>query len=108
MLVCQIAENREIDIVISKALGVLGHPEFFEPVRNLLHAGPLTVSSWHDGVFDHRNRESIPIYPRYHASKRPSFPSISGFNWDFRFSRSLRFEATAQRKINVEHFGVAN
>ena len=37
VLVCQIPENREIDIVVSKALGVLGHPEFFEPIRNLLH-----------------------------------------------------------------------
>jgi hypothetical protein len=61
-------EDREIDIIVSKALSVLGHPEFFEPIRNLLHGGPLTVSSWHDGVFDHRNRESIPIYPRYHAN----------------------------------------
>src|SRR6516164_7610086 len=81
VLVCQIAEDREIDIVISKALGVLGHPEFFEPIRNLLHGGPPTVSSCHDGVFNHRNRESIPIYPRYHASDgdfRRRFPSISG------------------------------
>src|SRR5262249_32540577 len=30
-------------------------------------------------------------------------PSISGFNWDFRFSRSLRFDGRAQCKINVEH-----
>jgi hypothetical protein len=36
--------------------------------------------------FDHRNRESIPIYPRYHASDgdfRLRFQSISGRNWDF-------------------------
>jgi hypothetical protein len=37
VLVCQIPENREIDIVVSKALGVLGHSEFFEPISNLLH-----------------------------------------------------------------------
>jgi hypothetical protein len=42
VLVCQIAEDREIDIVISKAPGVLGHPEFFEPIRNLLHRRPPT------------------------------------------------------------------
>jgi hypothetical protein len=42
---------------------------------------PTNVSSWHDGVFDHRNRESIPIYTRYHASDgdfRRRLPSISG------------------------------
>jgi hypothetical protein len=37
VLVCQMAENREIDIVISKTLGVLGHAELFEPISNLLH-----------------------------------------------------------------------
>jgi hypothetical protein len=37
VLVCQIAEDREIDIVVSKALGVLGQSEFFEPISNLLH-----------------------------------------------------------------------
>jgi bifunctional non-homologous end joining protein LigD len=99
-----VGENGEINSVLGKALGVLGHAEFFEPICNLLHRGPPTVSSWHGGVFDHRNRESIPIYPRYHASDgdfRRRFPSISGRNWDFRFSRSLRSDGTAQRKINV-------
>jgi hypothetical protein len=61
-------ECRNANPVFGKALSVLGHAELFEPVRNLLHGGPPTVPSWHDGVFDHRNRESIPIYPRYHAS----------------------------------------
>ena len=28
-----------IDPVLNKALGVLGHAEFFEPVSNLLHRG---------------------------------------------------------------------
>jgi hypothetical protein len=42
VLVCQIAKDREIDIVVSKALAVLGHPEFFEPIRNLLHRRPPT------------------------------------------------------------------
>jgi hypothetical protein len=37
VLVRQIAEDREVDIVVSKALGVLGHSEFFEPISNLLH-----------------------------------------------------------------------
>ena len=31
--------EREINAVFSKALGVLGHAEVFEPIRNLLHCG---------------------------------------------------------------------
>jgi hypothetical protein len=37
VLVCQILEDREINSVLDKTIGVLGHAEFFEPVRNLLH-----------------------------------------------------------------------
>jgi hypothetical protein len=29
-------QDRGIDVVLDKALGVLGHAEFFEPIRNLL------------------------------------------------------------------------
>jgi hypothetical protein len=36
-LIGQTAEYRDIDIVLGKALGMLGHAELFEPVRNLLH-----------------------------------------------------------------------
>jgi hypothetical protein len=32
------AKDGKIDIVVGKDLSVLGHAEFFEPVRNLLHA----------------------------------------------------------------------
>ena len=41
VLVCEIGQDAKIDIVLSKALGVLGHAEFFEPVRNCLHRGPF-------------------------------------------------------------------
>ena len=37
ILICQIRENAEVDRVFSKALGVLGHAELFEPIGNLLH-----------------------------------------------------------------------
>ena len=87
-MVREVGENGEINSVLGKALSVLGHADFFEPICNLLHGGPPTVSSWHDRVFDHRNRKSIPFYPRYHASDgnfRHRLPSISGFDWDFRF-----------------------
>ena len=40
VLVGQITQDTHvIDAVISKELGVLGHAESFEPVRNLLHGG---------------------------------------------------------------------
>ena len=39
VLIGQVAKDREIDIVLGKALGALGHAELFEPVRNLLHRG---------------------------------------------------------------------
>jgi hypothetical protein len=37
ILISQMRENRNIDFVLDKAIGVFGHPELFEPVRNLLH-----------------------------------------------------------------------
>ena len=36
VLVCEIGKDAKIDIVLSKALGVLGHAELFEPVRYFL------------------------------------------------------------------------
>ena len=45
VLIGQVAEDREIDIVLGKALGVLGHAELFEPVRDLLHRDPSPVES---------------------------------------------------------------
>jgi hypothetical protein len=39
VLIGQIAEYRDIDLVLGKGLGILGHPELFEPIRNLLHRG---------------------------------------------------------------------
>ena len=37
VLIGQMAERRDTNAVLSKALRVLGHAELFEPVRNLLH-----------------------------------------------------------------------
>jgi hypothetical protein len=36
VLVSQMTEDGGIDVVLSKTLGVFGHAELFEPVRNLL------------------------------------------------------------------------
>ena len=41
VLICQIAENRDIDPIFSKTLRVLGHAEFCEPVRNLRRCAHL-------------------------------------------------------------------
>src|SRR5262249_10337787 len=37
ILLCQIADDREVNSVVREALGVLGQAELFEPVRDLLH-----------------------------------------------------------------------
>jgi hypothetical protein len=39
VLISQMGKSRDIDPVVGKALGVLGHAELIEPVRNLLHCG---------------------------------------------------------------------
>ena len=40
ILIGQVAKDRKIDAVFSKASSVPGHAELFEPVGNLLHCGP--------------------------------------------------------------------
>jgi len=37
ILLCQIADDREVNGVLGEALGVLGQAELFEPARDLLH-----------------------------------------------------------------------
>jgi predicted lipid carrier protein YhbT len=39
VLIGQMAKRSDTDSVFSKALGVLGHAELIEPLRNLLHCG---------------------------------------------------------------------
>jgi hypothetical protein len=39
VLIGQIREDIAVDPVLGKALGILGHAELGEPVRNLLHCG---------------------------------------------------------------------
>jgi hypothetical protein len=36
-LIGQVTQDREIDVVLGKALRVLGQAELFEPLRDLLH-----------------------------------------------------------------------
>jgi hypothetical protein len=56
MLIGQVGENRQINAVFSKTLGVLGHAELFEPVRNLLHCGALSRAPCDAPVRDYPNR----------------------------------------------------
>jgi hypothetical protein len=39
VLIGQVAEDGEIDIVLSKVVSVLGHADLLKPIRNLLHRG---------------------------------------------------------------------
>ena len=43
MLIGQVGKDREINAVFGKPVQVLGHAEFFQPVGNLLHRGPLRI-----------------------------------------------------------------
>ena len=43
ILLCQIADDREVNGVVGEALGVLGQAELFEPVCDLLHRN---ASAW--------------------------------------------------------------
>src|SRR5689334_4247171 len=44
VLVCEIGQDAKIDIVLSKALRILGHAELFEPLRKVLHcASPSAI-----------------------------------------------------------------
>jgi hypothetical protein len=38
VLISQMRQHRDIDAILGEALAVLGQPEFFEPIRDLLHA----------------------------------------------------------------------
>ena len=45
VLIGQIAKNGGVDVTLGKTLRVLGHAERFEPIRNLLHRGPVACAS---------------------------------------------------------------
>ena len=45
VLIRQFTENVDIYVALGKALRVLGHAEFFEPLRNLLHCAASLLGS---------------------------------------------------------------
>ena len=68
VLIGQVTENREIDIVVGKGLGILGQAELFEPVRNRLHRGP---SPWISCLTTLPGQGAVyPINCRYRASPK--------------------------------------
>ena len=50
VLVGEMTEHRDIDLVLGKALRVLGHAELFEPARNLLRCGAAMRGSFRHTV----------------------------------------------------------
>jgi hypothetical protein len=57
-LVREVGKDAQVNAIFDKAIGVLGHAEFFEPVCNLLrrsHRMPLPRR-----VFHHANSEFTP------------------------------------------------
>ena len=56
VLIGQMGEYGEIDLVLSKALAVLGHAELFEPVPDLLHCGALSRAPCDAPVEDYPNQ----------------------------------------------------
>ena len=63
IVIGQMREYRDIDVIFDKALGVLGHAEVLEPVRNLLHAGCPCGLSNVTGPFDFFDKELIRQIP---------------------------------------------
>src|SRR5262249_53520138 len=60
MLISQVGKNRQINSVFHKTVGVLGHAELCEPVRNLLHCEPPRTE--HYPLWTDRT-ESLPHVP---------------------------------------------
>jgi hypothetical protein len=64
VLIGHVAKNREINTVFGKALGILGHAERFEPVRNLLHRGSFPADlSWREQASEPRTTEFMRQIP---------------------------------------------
>jgi hypothetical protein len=72
VLVGQVAEHRDINTVLYKALGILGHAELFEPVCNLLHR--LRLATYTLSVLDRQDTKSITNALIYCTIRRRAAP----------------------------------
>ena len=57
VMIVRSPKDREIDIILGKALGVLGHAELVEPVRNFLHCAASL--RWSLGPLRHDIRPTL-------------------------------------------------
>jgi hypothetical protein len=80
------------------ALGILGQDEHFEPIRDLLHGGDQRSRRGMTEFFDHRNRKSTPMYPRWHASYSTIFAVLPV---DFRDSSGIAAAIQQDREIKI-------
>jgi hypothetical protein len=72
ILIREIRKDAEVNAIFEETLGVLGHAEFLEPVRNLLHRGDQQACS---------RAEFSPVatdrlYPCLHDSHVSAFASM--------------------------------
>jgi hypothetical protein len=61
-------EYRDIDVVLSKALGVLGQAELLQPVRDVLHCNPPQIYRGLTAILDEGDREFIRKIPREYTA----------------------------------------
>ena len=60
VLISEVRQRLNFDPVLCKTLRVLGHAEFFKPVRNLLHRGPHPGFNMARPSFWTGAKESLP------------------------------------------------
>src|SRR5262249_16690419 len=78
VLIGQVTQNSKINIVLGKALNVLGHTELLEPVRNLLHCSAPSRVSFSIGRMVCSSC-SANDYSRFQTGARPSRGSGRSF-----------------------------
>jgi hypothetical protein len=74
ILIGQIPKGTNVNIVFGEALGVLGHAELFEPIRNLLHGGHQG-RSW--SSFWATARKNVPLTAMAVPSKKSAGPDAA-------------------------------
>jgi hypothetical protein len=64
VLIGQVWQDREIDMVLSKAVGILGQTKLLEPVRDVLHSNPPQIYPGLTALLDEGDGEFIRKIPR--------------------------------------------
>ena len=96
VLIGQMTEDRNIDVVLGKALRVLGHAELFEPIRNPLHGRPVPI--YRDRRKLEPNISDRELYPSVQACREWVKLRRRGMSADVCFrSGRYRFAALRQR-----------